>query len=258
MIDAANDGGDVLRYEPEVQSSTQSGAPAPDADGFGFIVDTAGDDSLAVKAPGTGPDGPLLAMVDTEGDATYTADRANMPIPLDPRVWEGIKPKDMPKPMRKARQQWMKQRREERKARQLADKPPKPPKKSKGQRKVEARENFVKQILFHSRKALIAGTNMNNDTAVTIEGVEGVPLVKLQSREGIFKKDEVALARTVARRVLRHVKREEKAKNGKGKGFKKRERSAKEAARNAGISGFTDRARLDTSYKGIGQRALLA
>ena len=80
---------------------------------------------------------------------------------------------------------------------------------------------------------------------VAIDGVQNVPFVKVESTHGIFKKDEINLARTVARRVLRTVKREERAKNGKGKGWKKRERAAKEAARNAGISGFTDKARFE-------------
>lgn len=215
----------------------------PDADRtLGFVIDTVGEGG-AVQQPAK-----PLAIVDTAGNDTYD-DTANLPVPLDPRLWEGKKISDLPRHIRKARKEWMALRRTERKqakleAKATQSKSSTAPPKTRGERKTEAREAFVKQILFNSRKEL-SRTGMPPHGAMTIEGVEGVPMVKVESRTGMYSKFEISLARTVARRVLRNVKREEKAKKGKGKGSKKRERRAKDAAVNAGISGSTDKARLE-------------
>lgn len=196
-------------------------SPSSGDNDLGFVVDTAGDDSLAVKPP-TGDAVEVnrvpLAIVDAEGDATHTVDHTQAPFPLDPSLWEAIKPKDMPKPMRKAREG-------EGGAVTEAAK-----KKDKGQRKVEARESFAKDILARSRKAKTSDCG----ASVTIDGVANVPLVKLKSREGKFSREETALARTVARTVLKDEKREAKTKKGKGKGWKKRERVDRE--KGCGIS----------------------
>ncbi|KAK3723260.1 hypothetical protein LTR37_001983 [Vermiconidia calcicola] len=260
IIGVAEEGGDgyiALDSQMPVEPAT-NGATTGEED-LGFVVDTTGDDHLdptgfanhARATIANGTNSKPLAVVDTAGDATYDS-APNMPIPLDPRIWEGQKPSELPRAVRKARKEWMRQKREEKKARRAlasGSGEAAPPRKSKGARKVEAREAFVKQILFHSRQYLRSG-GQGEPGMVTIEGVENVPLVKLGTREGMFKKDEVGLARTVARRVLRNVRRAQKAEKGKGKGWKKRERAAKEAARNAGISGPTTRASLVEGYKG--------
>lgn len=263
----AEDHEDVIYVDTEAATN---GGGEPKTKGLVFAVDTVGDSTLAaadidaptnfiqktrsVIAQGSKP----LAVVDTAGDDAYTT-AANMPVPLDPRIWEGKNVKELPRHIRKARQEWMKLKREDKKARQ-AEAPGRKadltPKKSKGQRKIEAREAFVKKILYESRKVLAQG---GGDGMMTIEvpngsgkdttKIENVPLVKVESREGMFKKSEVGLARTVARRVLRNVRREVKAEKGKGKGFKKRERAAKERARDAGISGPTDKVK----YVGAGR-----
>ena len=250
--------GDVITaYADDGTNGQDNSAMADGADGPGFVIDTTGDGGhqptarqkiLAITAPGKS-----LAIIDTLGDDSYTY-QPNMPVPLDPRVWEGKTVSELPKAVRLARREWLRIRRETRKQSRLeataAERkmPVGPPKKNKGQRKIEAREAFVKQLLFNSRQAL--NKTGSAEGMMTIDGVEGVPMIKVQSTQGIYSKVEVGLARTVARRVLRNVKREEKAKNGKGKGYKKRERAAKDAATNAGISGFTDRARLEVGYQG--------
>jgi hypothetical protein len=230
-------------------------------DGPSFIIDTEGDSRLenanGTLEPVSHTRGILgdstnqpVAVVDTAGDMAF-AGQSNMPVPLDPRIWEGKVVKDLPKAVRKARQQWMANRRLERKQLKLERKTGKKvtlePKKSKGQRKVEAREAFVHQVLDLSRKKLLSGGYANY---TTVEGVENVPLVNVTSTEGKFKKEETDLARTVARRVLRNLKREERASKGKEKGYKKRERREKDAARERGISGFTTKARMDASKNG--------
>lgn len=260
VLEAASGGKGLRRAQLKTQAPSQP-AVVPDADenGLRLIVDTAGDDDLAVKSTRKSTvevDGVPVAVIDTAGSPACSAEQTNMRIPLDSRDGAGIEPRDMPKAMRKAHRQRMKARPEERKVKEREGQPDKPAKKTKSQRKVEARENFVKQILIHSRKADLSGSNPDKGTAVTIEGVEGVPLVKVQSREGTFKKEEVALARTVARRVLRNVKREEKARKGKGKRSKKRERQAQEVGRTTGMSGSTDRATLVPGHDG--RQAILA
>lgn len=52
-----------------------------------------------------------------------------------------------------------------------------------------------------------------------------MPLVHVESTQGKSTKDEVSLARTVARRMQRDEKRAEPGEKGKGKGWKKREKS---------------------------------
>ncbi|EMC99300.1 hypothetical protein BAUCODRAFT_146262 [Baudoinia panamericana UAMH 10762] len=235
---------------------------------LGFVVDTAGDATLGQLAPSLskkvrkqGEPDPLftgavshivdkkpLAIVDTEGNETFRWE-PHMPVPMDPRLWQGVVVKELPKAVRKVRRDWMAARRAEKKSRESQGSKAPLQKKSKGQRKVEAREDFVKKVLHESRQAVKNAPDgvRPAEIYVSIDGINDVPLVKVESLYGPFKKGELALARTVARRVLRNVKRALKAEKGKGKGkgWKKRERAAKDAATNAGISGFVDRARID-------------
>jgi hypothetical protein len=261
---------DILVKKHEGMNGDSSGAVMTESgtDGPSFIIDTKGDSRLE-NANGTLEPFPHtrsmledstnqpIAVVDIAGDMAY-AGQGNMPVPLDPRIWEGKVVKDLPKAVRKARQQWMANRRLERKQRKLERKTGKKvtlePKKSKGQRKVEARETFVHQVLDLSRKKLLSGDEANY---ATVEGVENVPLVDVTSTEGKFRKEEADLARTVARRVLRNLKREERASKGKEKGYKKRERRERDAARERGISGFTTKARMDASKTGKSKSDLL-
>lgn len=219
------------------------GAPSPD-EGLGFVVDTTGDSKLAsttasgikvVVKTTTDGKGPTdfsnqaieamtkrwpITIFDEEGNQLFNWDQ-NSPIPLDPRIWEGQVVKNLPKAVRAARRNWMAEKRLEKKARKAGG-TALPPKKPKGQRKVEAREAFVRSIIFESRKAL---RNGQGSTLATIDGIENVPLIKIESQEGQkASKSEVSLARTVARRVQRNVKRQEKAEKGKGKGWKKQQK----------------------------------
>jgi hypothetical protein len=63
--------------------------------------------------------------------------------------------------------------------------------------------------------------------------------------EGKFGKFETSLARTVARRIQRDEKRAARAKEGRGKEWKKRERSENQARIERGISGFVDKWRKE-------------
>ena len=61
------------------------------------------------------------------------------------------------------------------------------------------------KILIESRKLRRAG---DGKQTATIDGVKNVPLVKVQTKHGTFTKDEMASARTIARRMLKSEKQE--------------------------------------------------
>ena len=236
----------AVKAEP-VEESNGGVAVGSPPDDLGFVVDTAGDSKLAstsaseikVTSKSTSSDkkkGPTdfsvqaiaalsqarpIDIVDETGKEIFKWE-PSMDIPLDPRIWEGQVVKDLPKKIRRARRDWMAAKREKRKAEKAGGTAP-AARKPKGQRKVEAREAFVKQILFESRKAYSSGRG--GAGVATIEGVPNVSLVKIETRNGPYSKAEVSSARTVARRTQRNVKRQLKADRGKGKGWKKRERA---------------------------------
>ncbi|TKA76825.1 hypothetical protein B0A55_04641 [Friedmanniomyces simplex] len=191
---------------------------APPANGLGFVIDTAGDAALATDPPAKRikdkdlpqlPDfanalvsisknEPVL-IAESDGTETFRWD-PSLPMPQDPRLWQGVIIKQLPKLVRKARREWMAVRREAKKA----GNPSKPAqKKSKGTKKVEIREDFVWNILFKSRQF----------------AKDGAPDGKKPS-EG-----EIASARTVANHMLKVEKREMKAT----KGEKKKQLKAKRA-----------------------------
>lgn len=212
------------------------------ADGAGFVIDTEGDASLTTARSSTTArlsrsrqnDGPAI------GQAQEAAPQSE-PQPSQP--WDDVDVKTPALSNREAKKAAKLAKREERGARSLpaGDEAPVTKKKAKGQRKVEAREAFMKQILYHSRRALRdrqSGSTIALDSTgpagtATVDGIANVPLVKVETSEGQFKKAEVSAARTVARRVQRMQKREDRAKKGKGKGWKKRERAANDMEKNA-------------------------
>ncbi|KAF7192716.1 Protein TMA23 [Pseudocercospora fuligena] len=184
------------------QDSTTSSTPAP-----AFVVDTDGDAALNLVGAQLPPG---EHVVDSECSIRFTVD-PKVPVPLDPAIWDGIKVKTLPKSVREARRQWMENKREARnagKTRKSAD-------QSKGEKKLEKIEKLCVKILVESRKARGSGT-------VTIDGIEDVPLVKVEAKaEGPFSKEEMGLARTVARRVLKEQKRKAES-NGKKKSRKEK------------------------------------
>lgn len=206
---------------------------------LGFVVDTIGgsvfdlattDPNFSTQAIAAISRGEPFAITDPETNESLKWE-PGQPVPQDPRIWADVKAKDLPKPVRKARKEWMVAKRLAKKERQAPYAQAKAEaKKDKGQRKVKAREGFVRQILFESRKAIQSGRGGRGEEGpsvlVTVEGVEGVPLVKVGTG-GAFTKGEVSSARTVARRALRNDKRAMKAARGRGKGWKKREREEK-------------------------------
>ncbi|KAF2483426.1 hypothetical protein BDY17DRAFT_297414 [Neohortaea acidophila] len=193
----------------------------------GFVIDTEGDENLTnphTQAKVPSANSRPLAGLEPAGDESYIY-IPGRPVPLDPRIWEGKVVKDLPKAVRKARRDWMAAKREAKKVR-AGRALPAAPKVSRGQRKIEEREALAKQILLHSRRETQGAGDGSG--MVALGGVQDVPLVKVQSTLGGFSKEEVALARAVARRVLKNVKREERAKKvskDKGKGYKKRKQA---------------------------------
>ncbi|KAK5121259.1 hypothetical protein LTR85_005425 [Meristemomyces frigidus] len=234
MVEEAGPEGIATPVEPA--SNTAPSANAPAGERPLFVIDTAGtelrnidpeDPNLGLKATSAIGRETEFAVVDAAGNESLRW-APGMPIPLDPRIWAGVKPNELPKIVRKVRKDWMAVRREEKKQRKLAAFPSKnggvqEEKKAKGQVKVEKRELFVRNILNESRRK--AGGSEEGSTS-TIDGVDDVPLVKVGTSQGAFTKDEVARARTVARRTLRMAKREDRAAKGKEKGYKKRDKAA--------------------------------
>jgi hypothetical protein len=215
--------------ESEDEVETQERAPEATEEA-GFVVDTTGDVSLTVptarefsqRAIAAISDNQSITMKDQQGKLfRWTSDS---PIPMDPRIWSGIEAKEikfmLPRPIREVRRKYMALQR-------VAKKQARDPnavteeKNARGQLKTEKREAFKTKLLKMSREAIKEGRELGT---VEIDGVQ-VPLIKVHSMSGEFKKDEIALARTTARRVLRNAKREEKAAKGRGKGWKKRGRS---------------------------------
>ncbi|EME83002.1 uncharacterized protein MYCFIDRAFT_90189 [Pseudocercospora fijiensis CIRAD86] len=177
-----------------LQNDTASSTPRP-----AFVIDLDGDAALNRLPPGE-------HVVDSEGSIRFTIE-PGMPVPLDPAIWDGIKVKTLPRPVREARREWMENKREARKA----EKTKKSTDKSKNERKLEKIERLCIRILIESRKAKGSGT-------VTIGGLEDVPLVKVKTQaKEPFSKEEMGLARTVARRVLKEQKRQAES-DGKKKG----------------------------------------
>lgn len=143
-------------------------------------------------------------VVDTTGDASIMTD-PNAPVPLDPSLWKDKVVKDLPRNVRKARRDWMALRRADRKGTTST----KTQKKLKGTNKVEAREAFVKEILRLSRDA-----NRKGELAasVTVNGIQNVPVLKVEKTPGGLGKAEVARARTLARKMIKLDKKERSEK----------------------------------------------
>ena len=178
-----------------------------------FIIDIVGEDPEADGKIGPAArqairEGRAITLYDDEGKATSHWE-PDTPVPVDIRLWQDVKANTLPRPVRKARLEWLKQRRAERKAKPVArEKSGKQkPKQTKGQRNIEAREELVKQVLVASRKALINGSQPET---MEVNGVANVPLVKVTSTNGQFSKAEMALARSASRSALKRAKQEAK------------------------------------------------
>lgn len=169
---------------------------------------------------GTAAEGPALGFVeDTTGDPSLAANNAHhhsastteLAMPHDPKLWEGIIVKDLPKHIRDMRRENMAVKREAKKAAKGGSSATEKA-KSRGQKKVEDREALVRQILQESRKAGGQGGT------IMMDRLGSVPMVKVQSMQGKFEKREIGSARTVARRVMKHAKQADKAEKGRGRG----------------------------------------
>lgn len=149
---------------------------------------------------------------------------------------------ELPRKVREARKRFLALRHAARKQdRKPAAATRKAAKISRGAHKIEQREAFLRAILHASRDALKRNGVWGGHADVA--GTENVPLVQVESKEGKFSKFETSLARTVARRVQSDEKRAERGKEGKGKWWKKRERSERQERIVDGISGFVRRSR---------------
>lgn len=197
--------------------------------------------NLASKAIAAITEERPFTVVDAKGETSLHW-QPGTPIPPDARIWEGVVVSELPRKIREARKRWMAIRREEKK--KLLDPDyRKVVKKDRAARKLETREKFLRAILYASRTAVAKNGTWGGYADVF--GRQNVPLVHVESTEGKFSKFEVSLARTVARRMQRDEKRAERAEKGKGKGWKKRERSEKQGRIERGISGFVDKWRND-------------
>jgi len=190
------------------------------AAGLTFIVDTVGDDSLltlrtndpdfSVRATSAISENKPFTALDAQGNEAFTW-QPNQPIPLEPSIWSTLPPESLPKPVRKARNDWMNARRAEKKTRKAVAE-----KKAKAPHKVEAREAFVNQLLLESRKA---AEGISSGKPVVIAGIKEVPLVKVTAEGGrAFNKDEQASARRVARTMMKGAKKGKREGKGKKKG----------------------------------------
>ncbi|KAK4542836.1 hypothetical protein LTR36_006212 [Oleoguttula mirabilis] len=260
----------LAEYTKRAAAKATPTEPATNAARPLFIINTAGtnnSDTLAIDPannPTSGRDA-TSAISRAQPFTLPSADSAaaggaesnlrwepGMPIPLDPRIWAGVTPNELPKGVRQARKAWMALRREGKKGKngKLGDgaKTAKEKGKSKGERKVAMREAFVHNILTASRSHAAeaqqssgsgSGSGKGEDKpsttptmTATIDGIPKIPPIKVTTTgTSAFAKCEVARARTVARRVLRSAKREARAAEkggGEGKGWKKKKEEEEE------------------------------
>ncbi|KAK5688406.1 hypothetical protein LTS10_000384 [Elasticomyces elasticus] len=219
------------------------------ANSIGFVVDTTGDESLATKAPKLKKEKDLpqlpefaealakitrsepVVITDDVGEETFRWD-PSIPVPHDKRLWQGVEIKTLPKIVRKARKECMAGRRESKKQGLDPTKVEKGEvtlKKSKGTRKVEAREGLLWKILLKSRQyakdGKLVGTKAS-EIKVEVGGYKDVPLVEVGGSEE-FTKGEMSLARTVATRILKREKTDGKGEKWEGK--EKKKKSSKKA-----------------------------
>ncbi|KAK5730680.1 hypothetical protein LTR15_000617 [Elasticomyces elasticus] len=160
--------GEKLGLSSNATATEESDLPVETtANSIGFVVDTTGDESLAIKPPKMKKEKDLpqlpefaealakigrneaVVITDDLGEEIFRWD-SSIPVPHDKRLWQGVEIKTLPKIVRKARKEWMAIRTEAKK--QGLD-PGKVEngevtlKKSKGTRKVEAREGLLWKIL---------------------------------------------------------------------------------------------------------------
>ncbi|KAK5702703.1 hypothetical protein LTR97_003649 [Elasticomyces elasticus] len=209
------------------------------ANSLGFVVDTTGDESLATKPPKMKKQKDLpqlpefaeaLAKIgrnesvvinDDVGEEVFRWD-PSIPIPNDKRLWQGVEIKTLPKVVRKARKAWMAVRREAKKQGLDPGKVEKREatlKKSKGTRKVEAREGLLWKILLKSRQYAKDGKlegKKAGEIKVEVAKYKDVPLVQVGGGAE-FTKGEMSLARTVATRILKREKTDGKGEKGEKK-----------------------------------------
>lgn len=209
----------VENHLTESEKSASPGASEPSspssaADYTPFPSESFADANANDKKCRKQPKPTEINVIDADGQIRHTFQR-DEPIPSDPSIWIGIRPRDLPRPVRAARRNYMKDKREARKARQG----PKKEVISKGAKKMEIRKNFTLSILKESRKAIGSG---ESGSFVTVGDVKNVPLVKVGSRMGAFSAEEMRNARRVAGRVIKAEKKEKKGGNKRGnKKYKK-------------------------------------
>ncbi|KAK4891315.1 hypothetical protein LTR27_010118 [Elasticomyces elasticus] len=237
--------GEKLGLSKNATAAEESDPPVETtANSIGFVVDTTGDESLATKAPKMKKDKDLpqlpefaealakiarnepVVITDDFGEETFRWD-SSIPIPHDKRLWQGVEIKTLPKIVRKARKEWMAGRRESKKTGHDPTKVEKgevTPKKSKGTRKVEAREGLLWKILLKSRQYAKDGKlegRKASEIKVEVGGYKDVPLVQVGGGTE-FTKGEMSLARTVATRILKREKTDGKGEKWEGKEKKKK------------------------------------
>ncbi len=131
-------------------------------------------------------------VVDTSGDPELPAQAHKPPvIPLDPEIWKGRIVKDLSKPERKARAEWMRLRRNEKKARLgITTMTKKERSRKRMAKKMETQKRLTAQILRDKGEGWVKDAT----------------------------KEQVKQARREARRVMRYDKKERKAQRKTGIG----------------------------------------
>ncbi|WPB04423.1 uncharacterized protein RHO25_009069 [Cercospora beticola] len=148
-----------------------------------------------------------VQVVDNEGKVRYTWD-PQIPVPLDPSIWEGLDVKLLPKRVRKARRQWMENQREAKKAAESTGAVTKGA-ESKVARKIARQEAMAIKILSESRKQK---KGKGAGKMSTLDGIGSVPLIDVTTKNPEpFTAEEMAAARTLARKVLKDQKMKKKA-----------------------------------------------
>ena len=94
------------------ENTTPEHTPSEVTNEVTCVADTTGDVGLQGQAKSSDSS----SVIDSDGKIRYTC-KPGKAVPLDPTIWTGIKPKLLPKAVRKARSEYMSERREARQAR---------------------------------------------------------------------------------------------------------------------------------------------
>lgn len=170
------------------------------------------DDQESVKDEAAKQPLAKLQVIDSKGTVRYTVE-PGVPVPLDRDIWKGVKIKSLPRAVREAREEWLRQRLKDRRAEKHD--PTRTPEDKKAQKRE--REALAQKIVHESKK----GTGAHS---AVIDGID-LPLVKLRYRSSRWENEGLALAMRVAKKALNQQR------NEKQKALEKAERAEDDAGK---------------------------